>query len=1023
MRNVALSVRVVVVLSLLLSSFVLPTIDSSDALTNKISAVIVEYFKPSQVSTAATMKIKIDINENLPIHSWIKIIFPDDWTMPDVPNVAKWKQVPEHWDKELERVLTSIYITTSPCTKCQGLPIVKTNKRKNQELIEKCGIDDENSIQFWTHLELSPDGPYDPIPITVASRAGFLNSETPGAYQICIETESEPIEVCSNDIFVVKSHVEPADVTLSNNSIDQNSSYNLKFRVGEGGSLDARRSRITLKFPDETIIPEYIEPSTIKVNGLPVSVDISTSPASYRLSFITPVDIENNGQVTVNISEKAGIINTSVPGEYSVDVFTNYEPDVVPSKKFTISRVGQKPIVIPPYAGQYASYKFSVFIPSPINQNDLITVEFPSGTELPSYMSGDKVLMDGNPCQLKPRVLPEENKIQLYAPAAYERGSIMLQFLEGTKIRNPGKPGTYKIYFTVQSSDETFESDEYDILEKLLTIDSVIVKPVNAKENASWTLEGSLEFNGGLEPGDTMTLTFPETTVVPDVISATDITFNGKPVRDVMSKENSITLTIPVKVELAGAFKIVITQDAGIENPSVSSTTHKILIKTSKSSKDGESVEFFIAPAKPVTTLAIRPSEPDGKNGWYVNAPEIDLVCPTKTATVYTWWNHKKESMKEWDPGWNRIADQQRIDTIYYYAEDTYGTEEIQSHIFKIDTLSPTFTISSPVGGSSAKTQDSKFIIKGTADATEMLVYDDPEQSSNVVPTITINGEIIDVIRPPEVGLDVIPEGIGDFELEVNLKEGENKFLIRAEDEAGNFVEKEVIITKDTIAPTIEITSPKPGETNHCDFIEVHGITEPGAIVTMNDDFVDVSADGTFIYDYTVLDPKQIEHVITYDVADDIGNKTQKMTYTIYYGTIAVIPTGGDQPSINGQAPTEDSAGYVSTSGKTMVPFRYLADGLMGAVVGYDATTRTASITATDGSYKIVHKIGTTYFDKTIAGKTTRVDIPAPSEIKNGRTYLPMREFIEGALGLEVQWDPATRTVTVPNYAKPELCK
>ena len=165
MRKIITALTAVVLLSFALPGAGIGTADA------KLTAVKITYFKPPQVGVASTYKFEVDINQTVEIHGWITIVFPDDWTMPDVAKPGPG--ISEAESSELERILNSIYLATSPCTKCQGLPVIKTNKRTNQKYIQQYGLDTENSITFWSHIQLTPKGPYDPIPITVAARAGF----------------------------------------------------------------------------------------------------------------------------------------------------------------------------------------------------------------------------------------------------------------------------------------------------------------------------------------------------------------------------------------------------------------------------------------------------------------------------------------------------------------------------------------------------------------------------------------------------------------------------------------------------------------------------------------------------------------------------------------------------------------------------------------------------------------------------------------------------------------------------------
>ena len=99
-----------------------------------------------------------------------------------------------------------------------------------------------------------------------------------------------------------------------------------------------------------------------------------------------------------------------------------------------------------------------------------------------------------------------------------------------------------------------------------------------------------------------------------------------------------------------------------------------------------------------------------------------------------------------------------------------------------------------------------------------------------------------------------------------------------------------------------------------------------------------------------------------------------------------------------------DAAAYIDTNKRTMVPVRYIGNalGIADSAISYDNKTKTATIgdaKITTGSKNITTSKGTTTMD------TVAVN-------NNGRIYVPAR-FITEALGGSVEWDQATKTVTV----------
>lgn len=1033
-------------LSLILAVTIIgiPSIREAQA---KLTSVKIVYFKPPQVGVASTYKIDVDINQTVEIHGWITIVFPDDWTMPDVPKPLPG--ISEAEANELERILNSIYLATSPCTKCQGLPHIKTNKRTNQKYLQQYGLDSENSITFWSHIELEPNGPYDPIPITVASRAGFKNSNKPGKYRIGIRTHSEQDTVWSNEITVVKSQVEPATVTLTNPAINEVSGYNVKFHVGEGGSLDRTTSRITLIFPKGTVFPESVDASLVKMNGKPLSIDPQVHQPSGSFSMLCPIDIENLGEVVIDISPKAGVKNTQSKGNYTMLIKTDFEPEPVESKPFQIVRAGQKPLVIPPYTGQFASYKFSVDFPKTINANDMIEIIFPKEVTLPQFIKSSDVLINETPCSLRPGIIGDERRVRIYAPTEIKPGSIMIEFTKEAKIKNPDNPGSFQIKFSGQGVDGVFSTDPYQVYIKKLTIDDIKVTPLNAKQQASWELGGSLAYNGALETGDKIFLEFPEGTVVPQNLSDC-ITVSGNSA-SASGNGKSLEVVVPKKIESGGSFKISISKSCGIQNPPVSADNYTIKISTSKDPEGGMSEPFFIAPSLPVSTLLIlKPSPdqdssgkikwakalPDGKDGWFKTPPSIDFEVDSPTAKIKIWWNDAVEKAIEWTIGKPLgIADQQRMDILHWQAIDAYGNEEVRSYEFKIDTNSPTISISEPTNHTfSVKTN--KFNIVGLADPTELLRYEDKSNSPFVVPDVFINGEKIDVvpakvIEIKETGAILNPDA-GVFKKEIVLpREGTFKFEIWAEDQAGWKSTKTTLnVTYDVTPPEVKMVSPVYGDVFGQDQeVQISLESEVSASIFVNNTIADISqqvGEDKAIFTSFLKLPKKGENVIEVKATDPAGNAKSfkftimgQTTINLWLNQTTMVTNGLERFQLpDKQKPINRfKSPYEKFNGNTFMAIRPVAERLNAKEITYDPATKTVTITQTiaGGKKKVVELV----IDKTMAkidGKSVQIDkkgILKPI-LYNGVTLLPLR-FVGDALGAEVSYEPTQMMITI-NY-------
>ncbi len=104
--------------------------------------------------------------------------------------------------------------------------------------------------------------------------------------------------------------------------------------------------------------------------------------------------------------------------------------------------------------------------------------------------------------------------------------------------------------------------------------------------------------------------------------------------------------------------------------------------------------------------------------------------------------------------------------------------------------------------------------------------------------------------------------------------------------------------------------------------------------------------------------------------------------------------------------------GYTALTyeGRTYVPARFVAESLGAKVVWNEAT---GTVTITDGDTNIVLVVDST--TAYVNGKAVKMD--ASAFIADGRIFTPCR-FVAEQLGANVEWDEATRTITIIQYAE-----
>ncbi|KXA91725.1 hypothetical protein AKJ57_00105 [candidate division MSBL1 archaeon SCGC-AAA259A05] len=191
-------------------------------------------------------------------------------------------------------------------------------------------------------------------------------------------------------------------------------------------------------------------------------------------------------------------------------------------------------------------------------------------------------------------------------------------------------------------------------------------------------------------------------------------------------------------------------------------------------------------------------------------------------------------------------------------AEDFLGNSDSKTVTVTSDTESPSLEVTAPslVGEKSAT-------IEGT-------VTDDvasPEKLS-----VTLNGSSIDL------------DSEGNFSKEKSLVTGSNSFTIIAEDQVGHTAEESVTIVSDTTGPQVNITSPVSGKVVKTDTMTIKATVSDDVAsyneitVTLDEETVPLSADGTFEKEVSVASGQNTFEVTAEDPVGNSGSADVSVT-------------------------------------------------------------------------------------------------------------------------------------------------
>ena len=140
---------------------------------------------------------------------------------------------------------------------------------------------------------------------------------------------------------------------------------------------------------------------------------------------------------------------------------------------------------------------------------------------------------------------------------------------------------------------------------------------------------------------------------------------------------------------------------------------------------------------------------------------------------------------------------------------------------------------------------------------------------------------------------------------------------------------------------------------------------------------------------------------------DSEKNNEPSEKYVLKIGSNEIMTEKGDQKS----NVTIDVAPYIDpSSSSTLIPLRGLLEQ-MGAKVTWDGETEGIIIDSGSGKIKMQIQNSLVYADHPVYG-TVRYTLAVVPKIRNSRTFIPLR-FVSEQLGYNVEWDSASRTITI----------
>ncbi len=809
--------------------------------------------------------------------------------------------------------------------------------------------------------------------ITINSSFGIKNPSDTGSYTLQLSTSKEPAFAVSNPYSIIGSNIKNLTVSLSSDAASSISTYSIWFTAGPSGALSPN-DYIKITFPSDTYVPTNTSASYITLNGHNCSYE-TVNGRVLTIYIPDSLYLGNNASCNVIISNQFGIKNPSAPGNYTLSLSTNKDTIPAISNSYTIigTSISNLSVSLNP-AVQGANTECTVsFVTSEngalTSNNGKIYIEFPSAFTLPNYINTSYVSINGTRCNY---VSVSSNKVTITTPINIGNNSnVTVIISKNSNIKNPSSYGTYT-FSVYTSGDVVTKTDSVNIEKSTIINPKVTLSSYAVGDISSFTITFTTGSAGSLsQNSDKIYINFPTGFVLPTSIPTNTIKVNNIISRYVSRHMNRIDITTPIGISANSIVTVTIEKSAGIKTPQAIGD-YNLTVHTSKETTLIDTNTFNIV-ALPKTTITVFPSEPNGKNGYYITTPKVTLTATSpidSNPTIYYYIDSGSPITYS-----NVITIPDGKHTLHFYAVDHQNNQEKpQTKQFIVDTKAPQITIISPKNGSVLNVK--QCTITGKTDSGAVL---------------TINGKPVSV------------DANGNFTYKTTIS-GKTAFSIKAQDIAGNETTIALNVSLDTTPPKLKVTAPYAFQEFHSSIVTVSGQTEKNAKVTVNGHMVTVNEE-SYTFTYTITFTKEGLNSINVTATDLAGNVTKISIPVKFIPKTKIVLQVGNRNAIVNNANVKLDAPPVIANDRTLVPLRFIAEAF-GAKVSWNPVFKLIFITM--GNKEIILQAGISY----ASVNNKKVNLDAPPKIINGHTMVPLR-FIAEAFGASVNWNESTKSITI----------
>jgi len=642
--------------------------------------------------------------------------------------------------------------------------------------------------------------------------------------------------------------------------------------------------------------------------------------------------------------------------------------------------------VNPSYRNTYAEYRITFTINKELKTGvDYIFIQFPKECSIPctscayAHCVGCFKINDTNASGAG-TVENYKNAIYLRVPINIPAGNqVEVSISQSANFRNPYLPGKYKIEVWTSQEVEHVASNEFDITSTKISNLTVSVDPEFTNSKTSISINFTTGNLGDIPNGKFIYIKFPSEFTLPQIAKKEFISINSLVPLEAKIDSTKLALQIAssigrnrnITIKIYPSFGIITPQKKGIYTFSVSTDTEVELVSAQVEIRERDFV---------TTLIQTDPIEHNGINSFFISPITISLFGETNTQEkVTTFYKINNGEYKLYEKPFNLS---EGVYYVSFYSKTDTLTEDVKTSIFKIDLTPAVISLDC---NDLTYTAGSTFVISGK-------ISEPSEQSF-----LFINGLMVNVNNNLSF-VKIVP-----------LEIGENKFVIKVTDTAGNKTTKEIKIILDTTIPVLDIETPVNFQEWTKEAISVKGSVSPqNCDVYVNNEKAVVNENGEFNFEYIPKTNNSLLPVNIIAIYPFTKTSVEKKLIVYYMPppTKIVLTIGKKEITVNNNSYTMDVAPFIDkNSGRTLVPIRFISE-FLGFDVGWNEIIKT--VTIKNSSKTILLTIG----KKTALINGVEYELETPPVIINSRTFVPLR-FIGEAFGYKVNWDEKTKSITI----------